>query len=79
MAQAIAETVFDVLYLCFALTAGLTMLVKGDQPLVKKAGLMGTELSKGMDASISGIAGIGHILMGVSLLMILWKIKRQAG
>lgn len=41
--------------------------------------VLGTELSKGMDASISGIAGIGHILMGVSLLMILWKIKKQAG
>ena len=26
----------------------------------------GTQLSRGMDASISGIAGIGHILTGVS-------------
>ena len=38
MAQAIAETVFDVLYLSFALIVGLTMLVKGKDPLVKKAG-----------------------------------------
>ena len=29
MAQAIAETVFDVLYLCFALSTGLIMLIKG--------------------------------------------------
>ena len=40
MPQAIAETVFDVLYLSFALIAGLTMLIKGNDSLVKKAGLM---------------------------------------
>ncbi|ODM07525.1 hypothetical protein [Eisenbergiella tayi] len=47
MAQAIAETVFDVLYLSFALIAGLTMLVKGKDPLVKKAGLMAALLGAG--------------------------------
>ena len=47
MAQAIAETVFDILYLGFALAAGLTMLLKGDSPLVKKAGLMATLLGAG--------------------------------
>lgn len=40
MPQAIAETVFDIFYLGFALIAGLTMLIKGKNPLVKKAGLM---------------------------------------
>lgn len=38
----------------------------------------GTELSKGLDASISGIAGIGHILMGVSMVLILLKIRKCA-
>ena len=47
MMQAIAETVFDVLYLGFALIAGLTMLVKGKDPLVKKAGLMAVVLGAG--------------------------------
>ncbi len=47
MTQAIAETVFDVIYLCFALTAGLTMLAKGTSPLVKKAGLMAALLGAG--------------------------------
>lgn len=47
MAQAIAETVFDVLYLCFAMAAGLTMLIKGKNSLVKKAGLMAVLLSAG--------------------------------
>lgn len=47
MPQAIAETVFDVLYLSFALIAGLTMLVKGKNSLVKKAGLMAVLLGAG--------------------------------
>ena len=47
MPQAIAETIFDVFYLSFALTAGLTMLFKGSDPLVKKAGLMAALLCAG--------------------------------
>ena len=35
-----------------------------------------TELSKGMNASISGIAGIGHILTGICLILLLLKIKK---
>jgi len=38
----------------------------------------GTELSRGLDASISGIAGIGHILMGISIILLLLKIKKRA-
>ena len=37
-----------------------------------------SELSKGADASISGVAGIGHIIMGVSLILILIKVKKAA-
>lgn len=47
MPQAIAETIFDILYLSFAIVAGLTMLVKGKSPLVKKAGLMAAILGTG--------------------------------
>lgn len=47
MPQAIAETVFDVIYLAFALITGLTMLIKGKNSLVKKAGLMATLLGAG--------------------------------
>ncbi len=39
----------------------------------------GTPLSRGMDASISGIAGIGHILTGVCMVLLLLKIKKRAG
>lgn len=38
----------------------------------------GTELSRGLDASISGIAGIGHILLGVCLILLLLKIRKRA-
>ncbi len=38
----------------------------------------GAELGRGLDASISGIAGIGHILMGICLVLLLLKIKKKA-
>ena len=38
--------------------------------------VLGTALSSGMDAAISGIAGIGHILLGISLVLLLMQIKR---
>lgn len=47
MPQAIAETVFDVLYLGFALAAGLTMLIKGKDPLARRAGVMAALLGAG--------------------------------
>jgi hypothetical protein len=47
MIQAIAETVFDLLYLGFVLMMGLMMLVKGNHPLVKKTGWMAVVLGAG--------------------------------
>lgn len=38
----------------------------------------GNELSKGLDASISGISGIGHILTGVCMVLLLLKIRKKA-
>ena len=37
----------------------------------------GTPLSSGASAAISGIAGIGHILLGVSLVLLLVQIRRS--
>ncbi len=37
-----------------------------------------TELSRGLDASISGVAGIGHILTGICLVLLLLEIKKAA-
>ena len=47
MAQAIAETLFDLVYLSFDLTVGVIMLRRGQSPLVKKAGLMAALLGAG--------------------------------
>ncbi len=40
--------------------------------------VLGTPLSSGADAAISGIAGIGHILMGVSIVMLFLALKAVA-
>lgn len=37
----------------------------------------GTMLPAGMDAMVSGIAGIGHILLGIALVLILLEMKRK--
>ena len=39
--------------------------------------VLGTALSSGMDAALSGIAGIGHILLGVSLVLLLLQVRRS--
>ena len=39
--------------------------------------VQGTPLSSGMNAAISGMAGIGHILLGVSMVLLLVQIKKS--
>ena len=39
--------------------------------------VLGTELSAGMNAAISGIAGIGHILLGISMVMLLLQVRKS--
>lgn len=50
---------------------GLMMLIRGVVQVVM------TDVSKGLDASISGVSGIGHIILGVSLIMILLNIRKS--
>lgn len=50
---------------------GLGLLMRG------LTQVWGSELSRGLDASISGVAGIGHILLGVSMVLLLLKLKKQ--
>lgn len=40
--------------------------------------VLGIPLSKGMDAAISGMAGIGHILLGVGMISLLLTLKKTA-
>ena len=49
---------------------GLSFLARGITQVMR------TELTKGLDASLSGIAGIGHIVMSVSMLMLLWRVRK---
>ncbi len=39
--------------------------------------VLDTPLSSGMSAAISGIAGLGHILLGVSLVLLLLQIRKR--
>ncbi|MEG0765664.1 MAG: DUF2871 domain-containing protein [Pseudoflavonifractor sp.] len=40
--------------------------------------VLGMELSKGMSAAISGIAGLGHIILGVGIVMLLLALRKVA-
>ena len=40
--------------------------------------IQGSPLSRGLAASISGVAGIGHILLGVCIVLLLLKIRKRA-
>ena len=37
--------------------------------------VLATPLSSAVDAAIAGIAGLGHIILGVSLVMVVLKIR----
>ena len=41
--------------------------------------VLGTPVSTALNASLSGVAGIGHILLGVSLILLLLRIRKCAG
>ena len=41
--------------------------------------VLGLPLSTGADASISGIAGIGHILTGVGIILLLLYLRKLGG
>ncbi len=51
--------------------SGATFLVRG---IIQ---VLNITASSALNASISGIAGIGHILLGVSLVMILLQIRKS--
>ncbi len=40
--------------------------------------VLASDLSKGLDSSISGVCGIGHIIMGVSMILLLVKVKKSS-
>lgn len=40
--------------------------------------VLGTSLSKGMNAAISGMAGIGHVLVGAGVILLILSLKKTA-
>ena len=50
---------------------GAALLVRG------VAQVLALPLSRGMDASLSGVAGIGHLLLGVSIVLLLLRIRKK--
>lgn len=50
---------------------GLSFLIRGLNQVWQ------TELSKGANASLSGVAGIGHIIMGISMILLLIRVKKS--
>ena len=50
---------------------GVTLLLRG------VAQVLGSDLSSALNGALSGVAGIGHILLGVSLLLLLLQIRKS--
>lgn len=50
---------------------GILLLVRGIFQV------LGTPLTSGASASISGIAGIGHLLLGVSIVLLLLQLRKS--
>lgn len=62
--------------LLFAYQAGLNLtvimlIVKGVLQIIAQ-----NSLSAGLNTSISGIAGIGHLILGIALIMLLLEAKK---
>lgn len=64
-----AFKVFRALYNTGVPLTGIMLGVRGVTEV------LGTELSKGASASISGIAGIGHALTGIGIIMLILILK----
>ncbi len=61
---------FYVLYNVGACMTAVMLLVRG------VCQVLGAPLSKGLDAAISGAAGIGHILLGTGLVLFFLALKK---
>ena len=67
------EKSFRLFLLLHSIALPLTAIMMAVRGILETTG---KEISKGLSASISGIAGIGHILLGVSLILLLISLKK---
>lgn len=68
-----SEKTFKVFRAVYNIGVPLTGIMLGVRGVFE---VLGTELSKGVDAAVSGIAGIGHILVGVGIVLLLVSLKK---
>lgn len=69
------EKLFKVFRAVYNIGVPLTGIMLGVRGTTE---VLGTELSKGANAAVSGIAGIGHILTGVGIVLLLITLKKCA-
>lgn len=65
--------VFSVLHTIGLPVTAIMMLARGVLQV------LGTPLSRGLDAAISGLAGLGHIVLGASLVYLFLALRKAAG
>ena len=70
------EKLFRVFFRIYNVGVPLTAVMMAVRGTVQ---VMAMELSRGADAAISGVAGIGHILTGTGLVLLLLSLRKQAG
>ncbi len=68
-----AEKTFKMFRVVYNIGVPLTGIMLGVRGVFQ---VLGTELSKGANAAISGIAGIGHILTGTGIVILLVSLKK---
>ena len=42
------------------------------------AQVSGSALTRGMDAAIAGVSGLGHISLAAGMILLLWKVQAAA-
>ena len=63
-------------YVLYNVGAGMTAVMLLARGVCQ---VLGTPLSQGLDAAISGMAGIGHILLGTGLVLFFLALKNAVG
>lgn len=61
--------------ICYHVGLNLTVLMLLIRGIIQ---VLGTNVSSGLNATLSGLAGIGHIILGVSLVLVLLEIRHGA-
>ena len=69
------QKLFRMFFFCYNIGVPLTGILLVVRGVVQ---VLGIPLSKGASASISGIAGMGHILTGIGLVLLLLSLKKAS-